>query len=303
MKIYIEISVTLNVGTMNTTLVIHPHFRSYIFNPLVRENLQRLFSNILVSDRVPLRDANAMVVYNQSTILKKNLMLEHYHDGKVRANDKLLTDCAFTTYHVPKFGTKMYNIQDKAPRFLLWLNGDYEPNVCCTALYQCSSITQLPVGVSEAVRWARKYTGILDCAIRRLRVVVFDLDQTLIDNDPTDCKKLKNYETVLQTAREHYDFIVLWSHGSSLHVNTYATRLNFTFDLILHKNDYGEDSVNCKNLLHLYNYIGADCRIEYAILVDDSPYNWTPEYDSLIVPIRGIRDILPISHLLYKLKI
>lgn len=288
---------------MKPTLVIHPHFRSYLSNPLVDNNIRRVFSTIQICDRMVARDASAFVVYDESTILKKTLMLEHYHEGQICENDTFINDCSSTTYHVPQFGTKMYNLADKAPRFLLWLDDDYEPNVCCTAMYKCSSITKLPIGVAEAMRWAQKYANVPECAIRNLSVVVFDLDQTLIDNDPYDCKILENHKHVLSSAREHYDFVVLWSHGSSLHVNTYASRLNFTFDLILNKDNYGKNSINCKNLLHLYNYLGIDCRIKYAILVDDSPYNWTPEYDSLIVPIRGIRNIAPISHLLHRLKI
>lgn len=295
---------------MKATLVIHPHFRSYIFNPLTETRLKYTFSAIYVCDRIPTREATALLVYGETTILKKSLFLENYYrrTGSCKT-DTVIEDYASTSYKLPSYGARMYSIRDKAPRFLLWLDdGACEPNVCCTALYACSEIAQLPAGVAAATRWAQKYVNAPTCGLRNLNVVVFDLDQTLIDGNPADCKPLKNYDRVLQTAREHYDLVVLWSHGSSLHVNAYAARLNFNFDLILNKDERTDaaddsDTQNCKNLLNIYNYISTDCRIGYAVLVDDSPYNWTPEYDALLVPIRGITDILPLSHVLYKLKV
>lgn len=287
---------------MKPTLIVHSYFSQYVSDPLVMNDILRVFATVQVHDRMETRDAKAFIVYNDTTILKKTLILEKYHKSQICKNDTFIDDCSLTTYQVPQSGTKMYNVVDKAPRFLLWLDNTYEHDVCCTAMYKCSNITRLPIGVAKAIHWARKYASVSDYAIRNLSVVVFDLDQTLIDDNRNDCKILDNCKHVLSTAREHYDFIVLWSHGSSLHVNTYVSRLNFTFDLVLSSNDYGKNAINCKNLLHLYNYISVDYRITYAILIDDSPYNWTPEYDMLIVPIRGIRNILPISHLLYQLK-
>jgi len=292
---------------MKATLVVHPVFRLYIFNPIVYGRLKDLFSAIYVCDRIPTRDTRALLVYNENTILKKSLFLESYHRNTTDVEtDKIVDDYVSTTYHLPKSGVKMYNIQDKAPRFLLWLDTDmHEPNVCCTAMYKCSNIGQLPIAIRVASDWARRYTIIPSCGLRNLRVVVLDLDQTLIDDNPIACKLLKNYKNVLNTAREHYDFIVLWSHGSSLHVNNHVAQLGFNFDLILNEDESlrGNKYVqNCKNLLNIYNRISTDCRIVYAVLVDDSPYNWTPEYDALVVPVRGINDVLPVSHVLYKLK-
>ncbi|XP_025200471.1 uncharacterized protein LOC112598286 [Melanaphis sacchari] len=286
------------------TLVVHPYFRAYVSSPAVREALNRLFSSVYVCDRIPTRDVNALLVYGKNVILKKSLFLENYHGGTDAhiENDTIVDDYASTTYRLPKSGVRMYTIQDKLPRFLLWLDTEeFDPNVCCTAMYKWSTVEQLPTAVAVASNWAKKYANVPTYGLRKLRVVVFDLDQTLIDDNPVDCKLFENHETVLNVARENYDFVVLWSHGSSLHVNNYVARLKFNFDLVL--NDVDDKNVqNCKNLLNIYNYLSTDCRIIYAVLVDDSPYNWTPEYDNLVVPVRGITDILPVSHALYELK-
>lgn len=40
-----------------------------------------------------------------------------------------------------------------------------------------------------------------------------------------------------------------------------------------------------KNLLHLYNYY-PNYTFKKCVLVDDSLYNFTPEYSYIIVPLR-----------------
>jgi len=258
--------------------------------------LRMVYDKIYVPADLP-KDTSDIIVVDDSTCLREcDLLLERYYShrnyegsNKKYEHDVILNDASNTSHAIPSNGIRTYNVSDKAPRFVIW-NGDDDLSVCSTAVYRCSDTAMLPIAIIEAINWAtRRYMHI--SKILHVSVIVFDLDQTLITNSGDDF--LENYECVLNCAREKFHYVILWSHGDSLHVDTYVSRMNFKFDLVLSKDK--NNSQSCKNILYLYNYFGPEIRILYAVLVDDSPYNWSPEYNAMVVPIRGIRDIKSIA--------
>lgn len=134
----------------------------------------------------------------------------------------------------------------------------------------------LIAAIDDALRWAR----VMTCDVQE-DVIVFDLDDTLIDEK---CKPLLHASDLLYRAQSVYDKVILYSHGSDLHVDECTRELDFDFDLILNRGSV--DNLSCnKNLLSIYNYFNTS-RFNKAVLVDDSVYNWTPEYTRILVPFK-----------------
>lgn len=180
----------------------------------------------------------------------------------------------------------LYRIVQATPRYIIWTYDD-PLTVCGTVIDRLTAVTtesrewtviEFNRAVRRATEWSHRIT-------HQYSVAVFDLDKTLINREG---RIYSHALEMLQQSKRLYDKLVLWSHGSPLHVDTYVARLQEKlggkniFDLVLsHRDDY-EHEAN-KNLLHLYNYFPSCCFYR-AVLIDDSPYNWTPEYSSLIIP-------------------
>lgn len=166
----------------------------------------------------------------------------------------------------------IYKITNRAPRYVIWNTTD-DLTVCATCVDRMNEYN-LYEAYRKAKDWAFSITKLES-------IIVFDLDETLIDRK---CKKLKFADELLKCARLLYDKVVLYSHGSNLHVDDNVTKFNSdSFDLVLSNNHC--DKVCQKNLLYLYNYF-PNTMFKTATLVDDSLYNWTPEYDKFIVPYK-----------------
>lgn len=169
----------------------------------------------------------------------------------------------------------IYNIMENGPRYVIWTVED--PLTVCATCVDRVKPNDLHEAIERARNWSYQiFTG--------KSIVVFDLDETLIDSHGNI---LEMADQLLTTARRVYDLMVLYSHGSSLHVDEHVAKLlhmrrnQYTFDLILSNNMI--DRRCQKNLLQLYNYF-PNIRFTLSTLVDDSLYNWTPEYTKLIVP-------------------
>lgn len=178
--------------------------------------------------------------------------------------------------------TPLYRLRNTSPRYVIW-TPDHNLTLCGTRVDRVHSY-QLYRAVQRAKDWAYAITAARS-------IVVFDLDDTLVDANGV---ALDGSHEVLRVARRLYDYMVIWSHGSSLHVDECLTQFDESFDLVLRRDG---NPIN-KNLLHLYNYI-PNCRFTRALLVDDSVYNWTPEYSEMLVPARGIKSLrraLPMLH-------
>lgn len=171
----------------------------------------------------------------------------------------------------------MYRLNYTGPRYVIWTTAD-NLTICGTRVDRVEPY-QLYLAVQRAKEWSYM--------IERSRsIIVFDLDDTLIDSND---RALDGASEVLARARARYDLMVLWSHGSPLHVDEQLGQFDARlFDLVL-RNDDGCVPVN-KNLLHLYNYFPG-CRFDDARLVDDTACNWTPEYTDMLLPARDIKSV------------
>lgn len=243
----------------------------------------------------------------------------------------------------------LYSIERRRARYVLWPK-ELPLTVCATCVeflptIDCARFAHsLPMVLARAHEWAKNFFSSTSSSNTSFykSIIVFDLDSTLID--PND----RIYDSclrLLRVARELYDYVVLWSHGSTLHVHKQVDIIE-RYMYILSIEEEAEKGVNgrgrgdndddeyaattaavasltagynscsatataaaaaatatsaatfcnlvlsydgstgnrCfKNLLLLYNYF-SNCKFDVSVLVDDSPFNWTPEYSKFIVP-------------------
>lgn len=194
-----------------------------------------------------------------------------------------VTDDPSRTSYYLSGDTPLYRIGTRRPRYVIWLTG-WHLTVCGTRVDRIPGWDQFPAAVNRALEWAEP-------SVRERSVIVFDLDETLVDD--RGCP-LAGADRTLAFARDVFDLVVLYSHGTRLHVDECRQRLRFAFDVIL-VHDPKLTAPGCKNLLALYNHVPRQVRFTVAILVDDSLYNWTPEYTGLVIPARGLKTLWPVA--------
>lgn len=211
----------------------------------------------------------ATIVFNDNKIKRIQPILEPYFKKCIGVGTKPKV----TSYYFNE-PMLMYSTNIRSPRYVIWTEYDSLP-ICATAVTRVS-IYELEKAVQKALVWASTKTD-----YEPNNIIVFDLDRTLIDDDS---RKLDGADELLEYCREKYDKIVLWSHGSSLHVDEQKefSFKKFKFDVTLV--NVLESDKSCKNLLHLYNLF-PDIYFENAVLVDDSVFNYTPEYTKYIIPM------------------
>lgn len=217
-----------------------------------------------------------------------NVMLNYYFSQ--RAESTLCTyDNLTNTANVMEHGQLMKSNGYREPRFVIW-PAECPLDVNATCVYRCKSIESLPYAFEKSLKWATVYNQGPTCAIRHVSIDVFDLDRTLVYSDELpNCGPLPNYNFALAYARQHFDMIALWSHGSTLQVHEQLKAIDFNFDLILCLEENSKAS--CKNLLHIYNHLPKNIRFKFAVLIDDSVYNWTSEYNYMIIPDSQLKDL------------
>lgn len=263
-------------------LVVFPAFVNVIIDQCGK--LLSSHFNIIHVSRLPIDDTLCMPwVLSERSAKRMQLKLACYFKQTVKSGKQP----SRTSYTFPD-GESMYNVIRRAPRYAIW-HKTAPLTVCCTQVYRVQ-LEDLYKAIEHALLWSTSMR--LAESISPLHyktVVVFDLDNTLIDDK---CKKLKGTNKVLRAARSRFDYVILWSHGSALHVDENIQKLpDGIFDLCL-CNEKSNDIPAPKNLLYLYNYF-QNCRFgELAVLVDDSAFNWTPEYTDMIVP-NNCKSILP----------
>lgn len=259
--------------------MVHPSFYNHLCDD---RDLQNHFNVMEPSQLTVYTDTVASVVCENGRVLKMRVELEPYYDTcigtGVRPN--------FTSYTFARKMT-MYRIGERAPRYVIWTAD--EPIPVCATVVARTDVFGLSNAVRTAVDWSRNMV-----ISKTASVVVFDLDRTLIDDKD---RVLDGAVSVLEHARSVYDTTVLWSHGSPLHVDKQVNAFEkhgVRFDLVLSNAQSGDKS--CKNLLYLYNYF-TDTYFTKAVLVDDSVFNWTPEYTHCVVPTT----IESVAHIAYAL--
>ena len=112
-------------------------------------------------------------------------------------------------------------------------------------------------------------------------VIVFDLDETIIDQDyHLVCSYVKE---ILQESRNIFDYMVLWSHGATSHVQKAISlyKLDKLFDLVLTRGRFQNECFNKGFgfvLKHL-NRIHGVSKVNLSILVDDQDTNFNNDYN------------------------
>lgn len=224
-------------------------------------------------------------------LIQSPIVLEPYFNSKSRSQDLISPDYLrelitfegarsdVTSYVFEKM-ILAYKIQRRLPRIIIWTRNE-RLSICGTYVIRADTLFELIDAIKRAVVWINSTT--FPRATRFCRVAVYDLDRTLIDDNN---KILHGVVPLLEYTRKVFDIIVIWSHGTTLHVHDNVTRiqnlLSFKFDLVLAQDEH-KDTRSPKNLLFLYNYF-PNILISEAVLIDDSFYNYTPEYSEFLVP-------------------
>lgn len=253
-------------GGLKPDLVIYPNYVKSLLN----FDLDIYFNIIHLEDlKLSIEEIKPILITDNEIAILNDVVLKPTFKDNLRKKSGIKPQ--YTSYY---FDTELpiYKIPHRAPRYVIW-NKDDHLTICATCVDRVDEY-----GLYEAYRrakdWAFSITQIES-------IIVFDLDETLID---TNCEKLEGSDKLLMCAREIYDKVVLYSHGSNLHVDDNLTKFdNSVFDLVL--SSASHDNISNKNLLYLYNYF-PNTIFSRATLVDDSLYNWTPEYDKFIVPFK-----------------
>lgn len=180
---------------------------------------------------------------------------------------------AATSYTIER-PTRIYKIERNLPRYVIWTKND--PLLVCGTIIDRIDHWELFEAFQRAKDWAYTINNYKS-------VAVFDLDKTLITDE---CEKISESERLLAYAKRDYDYLVLWSHGSALHVDEQLEKMRVgnaagadIFDLVIKS----ADAKSPKNLLYLYNHFPY-VKFTKSLLVDDLVANWTPEYDRFLIP-------------------
>lgn len=249
-------------------LIIHPKF----YPSVVNYNLQSFYNVVPIESLTIIPNIQPILVTENDCYSLKDVTLTKFFNNYIGSGIKP----QYTTY---TFGEKtpIYSIEENGPRYVIWPCD--EPLTICATYLDRIQACDLYQALQRAKAWAFNITQLKS-------IVVFDLDETLISSTG---EPLNYSYRVLERARSIYDIMVLYSHGSNLHVdehlvkfqNAYTDNNRPLFDLILSKSQ--NDHRSSKNLLYIYNFF-PNIRFKRAVLIDDSLYNWTPEYNNIIVP-------------------
>lgn len=250
-------------------LIIHPEY----YDIIMQHNLSFYF-NVLTLKNLKINSDLSSYIITDNEYSKITIKLQPFYCEELTNVSGI--EPSATSYW---FNDEMpiYNIEQNGPRYVIWTKND-PLTVCCTVIDRVENFE-----LYDAIRRAKEWSFTIN---EEKSIIVFDLDRTLINDN---CNEYEYADKMLEYARKTYDLVVLWSHGSPLHVDDNVSKFirksNYgdkLFDLILRYN--GTPSVKAnKNLLYIYNYF-PNCIFSNATLVDDSIFNWTPEYNKLIIP-------------------
>lgn len=262
-------------------LIVHPIY----YKSILEYNLHEVFNVLQLTDLMLNVDFQPKMVRSDGVYPLLDVTLDNFYSDKLKKLSGMKPE--YTSYGI-KDKTPIYTIGQNGPRYVIWTKNS--PLTVCATYIDRIDDYELYAACVRARLWAASSD------IMALRsIIVFDLDCTLIDDDG---RKLQYADQLLEVARQKYDYVILYSHGSHLHVDEHVQQFenwhseNHTlnggdaedqklFNLILSN---GPNSTRSnKNLLYLYNYF-PNTRFSSAVLVDDSLYNWTPEYTEFIVP-------------------
>lgn len=264
-------------------LIIHPLYAKSIIE-LSNYDLHSFFNVIDLNDDLQKEDVCPIFITDYRAYQLQTVTLKPYYTESVKPVKRKSgmrpdeTTCCFTEE------VKMFRYVQNGPRYVIW--PEKLPLAVCATYVDRVTDYNLYQACDRAKSWASA-----NQVTHLETVIVFDLDETLIDRKG---KVHKFANDVLEHARYAYDKVVLYSHGSHLYVDDLVQNFDKgpdTFDLILANDD--DETTTCKNLLSLYNYF-PNVRFRKATLVDDLIANWTPEYtDAIILKVkRSLKHLL-----------
>lgn len=125
-----------------------------------------------------------------------------------------------------------------------------------------------------------KYSAFMKKINSEESVIVWDLDQTLINDDSSPT--VADLSKLLLRFKSNFQRCVLWSHGTSAHVNAHLKlyRIEHLFDLIISRkltNEYDSNKGMGVILRELNKKFGTT-KILYSCLVDDKQSNYLEDY-------------------------
>lgn len=247
-------------------LLIH----SVYINALKNYHLSDIFNVISINDlKLVTHKFKDVFAITDTYLAPIELTLRPFYTSIIESG----IDPAATSYTLER-PTKIYKIDRNLPRYIIWTKND--PLLVCGTIIDRIEPWELFEAFQRAKDWA--YT------INHYKsIAVFDLDKTLITDE---CVKIPESEKLLTYAKHEYDYLVLWSHGSALHVDEQLANFHVgnttgidIFDLVIKS----ADAKSPKNLLYLYNHFPY-IKFTKTVLIDDLVANWTPEYDKFIIP-------------------
>lgn len=112
----------------------------------------------------------------------------------------------------------------------------------------------------------------------RTNVIVFDMDDTLIDANGKPF--YKNIFNDLIQYKEYFQYLILWTHGTTSYLS--EINLGMTFDLYMSRNAEDSENKGLGAVLRELNKSHAIEKLDFCVLVDDSAYNYDNDYDLFV---------------------
>ena len=263
-------------------LVLHPDYEGMVLpSDFARwVNLKKI-SDLQVEPKIEVD-----LLFGSDKLVKKGFELTPHYACKIGVGAKPHVTSSILAGNYP-----MFRILDNAPRFVIWNNTD-PVSIDSTRLFRVENVQELMFELENIKVLVEKQHSI---STELKDVIVFDLDMTLVDKD----RKLRDgVLEVLQRAKKLFNYVVCWTHGNQEFLDCVLDMINeafkrqkgcgFTFDLAL-ANNFQEPTAK-KSLLYLYNFFPNNL-FGKCTLIDDSLFNWTPEYTNMIVPVGEIKSI------------
>jgi hypothetical protein len=109
----------------------------------------------------------------------------------------------------------------------------------------------------------------------RTNVIVFDMDDTLIDKMTNPF--YKNIFNDLLQYKQYFDYVILWTHGTTPYLS--EVKLDFKFDLYMSRNNEESENKGLGAVLRELNKSHCVNSLDFCVLVDDGAFNFKDDYD------------------------
>lgn len=113
---------------------------------------------------------------------------------------------------------------------------------------------------------------------KRTNVIVFDMDDTLINYDT-----IPFYKTIfeeLKEYKEYFDYIILWTHGTTPYLE--EVKLDFKFDLYMSRSYKNTTNKGLGAVFRELNNKYNVSKLDFCVLVDDLSDNFIDDYDLFV---------------------